>query len=188
MVVMQVKGSVLRARKEFVIDHFGEQGWQTVLAALQDEDRDFWQDVIITSDWYDFVIGERLDKTIVSVLGKGNERVFEQIGAKSAKRNLTGVHRSFLSPGNPQSFMHMANTIYKFYYDTGYREYEETGATSGVMTTFEAETFSIPDCLTVIGWYREALQMCGAKNIKIFEDICRARGGAFCRYHFNWEI
>ena len=185
---MQVKGSVLHARKEFVIEHFGDQGWQTVLETLPEEDREFWEDVIITSDWYPFEIGERLDKTIVVVLGKGDEFVFEQIGAKSAKRNLTGVHRSFLSPGNPQAFMHQANTIYTYYYDTGYREYKETGPSSGILTTYNAETFSIPDCLTVIGWYREALRMCGAHHIKIYEDTCRARGGKFCRYQLSWEI
>jgi uncharacterized protein (TIGR02265 family) len=185
---MKVKGSVLKTRKNFVHDHFGEEGWQAVLEALPEDDQEFWEDIIISSDWYDFDIGERLDKSIVEVLGKGDERVFEQIGAKSAQKNLTSVHRSFFTPGNPQSFMQKANSVYKLYYDTGYREYKETGITSGVMTTYQAETFSIPDCLTVIGWYKEALRMCGAKNIKVFEESCRARGGEFCRYQFSWEI
>jgi hypothetical protein len=185
---MKVKGSVLKTRKDFVLEHFGDDGWQQVIEALPEEDQEFWQDILITSDWYDFEIGERLDKMIVEVLGKGDEQIFEQIGAKSATKNLGGVHRSFLAPGKPQSFMKLANTIYKFYYDIGYREYQQTGDNSGVMTTYQAETFSLPDCLTVIGWYKEALRMCGAKNIKVFEDTCRARGGAFCRYHFSWEM
>jgi uncharacterized protein (TIGR02265 family) len=125
---------------------------------------------------------------IVEVLGGGDEQVFEQIGAKSAQKNLHGVHRFFITPGKPQSFMRKADIIYKFYYDTGYREYNETGPTSGVMTTYKAETFSIPDCLTVIGWYKEALRMCGAKNVMVIEDSCRARGGEFCRYQFSWEM
>jgi hypothetical protein len=58
---MKVKGSVLKTRKDFVLDHFGQDEWQKVLAALSEEDQDFWQDILITSDWYDFEIGERLD-------------------------------------------------------------------------------------------------------------------------------
>ena len=78
--------------------------------------------------------------------------------------------------------------IYKFYYDTGYREYEETGPNSGIMTTYEAETFSAVDCLTVIGWYKEGIKYCGAKSVTVVEEECRAKGGKCCRYRFEWSM
>ncbi len=56
-----------------------------------------------------------------------------------------------------------------------------------MLTTHEAETFSTADCLTVIGWYRKALQMCGAKGVKMVEEECRAQGGDVCRYRISWE-
>jgi len=59
---------------------------------------------------------------------------------------------------------------------------------SGIMTTHDAETFSVPDCLTVVGWYRETLKMCGAKNVEMEEETCRAKGGPYCRYRVQWEI
>ena len=55
------------------------------------------------------------------------------------------------------------------------------------MTTFQAETYSAEDCLTVIGWYKQALKMCGANDVEIIEDTCRARGGEFCRYLLRWK-
>ena len=45
------------------------------------------------------------------------------------------------------------------------------------MITSEAETFSVTDCLTVVGWYKEALKMSGAKHVRIQEEECRAKGG-----------
>ena len=83
--------------------------------------------------------------------------------------------------------MKKTDSIYKFYYDAGYREYKETGLCSGIMTTYDSETYSVPDCLTVIGWYKEALKMCGAKDIKAIEEECRAKGGSCCRYKFDWR-
>jgi predicted hydrocarbon binding protein len=56
-----------------------------------------------------------------------------------------------------------------------------------VFTTYDAETFSAPDCLTVVGWYRKALEMCGVKGVKIVEEECRAKGGAVCRYRVSWD-
>lgn len=183
---MEIKGLILQARKEFVDEHFGDGAWERVIAALSAEDRGAVQDLILTAKWYPFELGERLDRAIATVVGEGKEKIFEDIGAKSAQRSLTKVHKSFLTPGDPQAFMGKADVIYKFYYDTGRREYQETGPTSGVITTYDAETFSVPDCLTVIGWYKEALRMCGARNVEGVEEECRARAGKCCRYRFKW--
>ena len=78
--------------------------------------------------------------------------------------------------------------IYKFYYNTGYREYKETGPQSGIMTTFDSETYSAPDCLTVIGWHKEALKLCGAIKVSVIEAECPAKGGKCCRYRLQWAI
>jgi hypothetical protein len=55
------------------------------------------------------------------------------------------------------------------------------------MTTYDAETFSAPDCLSVIGWYKRALELCGVRGVAIREDECRAKGGAVCRYQIRWD-
>jgi len=185
---MKVKGVVLLARQEFVQEHFGQEAWETVLLALPVQDRELLERAIYAAAWYPFATGERLDKAIVEVLGGGDEDTFEEIGVRSARRSLGKEHRYFLKPGDPQAFMRQADIIYRFYYDTGYREYTETGPNSGVMTTYEAETFSVPDCLTVVGWYKEALGMCGAKGVEVVEEECRAKGGSCCRYRFRWEM
>lgn len=185
---MEIKGLVLSARKDFVIEHFGEEKWETVIKSLPKGDYLALTDIILTAKWYSFGIGERLDRAIVQILGGGKNHIFKEIGAKSAQRGLTQVHKSFITPGDPQAFMRKAGVIYKSYYDTGRREYEETGPASGILTTYDAQTFSAPDCLTVIGWYEEALNMCGAMNVRIVEEECRAEGGKVCRYRCEWDI
>ena len=185
---MQIRGTVLHSRKTFVEEHFGAEAWQKVVQGLSDESREVFEGLIISAGWYAFNVGEDLDKAIVEVLGKGDPKIFEYIGIQSAQENLSGAHQTFLTLGDPQSFMAQANSIYQFYYDTGHRTYEKTGPTSGVLTTYDAETFSVPDCLTVIGWYKEALRMCGAKKVEMAEETCRAKGAPHCRYRVQWEI
>lgn len=185
---MKIKGNIIAARRDFVKEHFGEKGWSDVLAALPEIDRQPLQGTILPTTWFPFEIGDRLDKAIVAVLGHGDTKVFEDLGAKSAQKSLGQMHRTFLTPGDPQAFMKKADRIYHLYYDTGRREYRETGPNSGALTTFDAETFSAPDCLTVIGWYKEALRMCGATEVSAIEEECRANGGACCRYRFEWQI
>lgn len=184
--MQQIKGTILKSRLGFVEQHWGREGVDRVLAALPEADQKALRSVL-TVGWYPFQLGERLDAAIVQVLGGGRSEVFERLGAASADANLSTLHKQFLSPGRPHVFLGKAPQIYGFYYETGSRTYEQTGERSGVMTTYDAETFSVPDCLTVIGWYRRALEMCGVEGVTIVEDECRARGGGVCRYRIEWK-
>ena len=184
---MKIKGNVLAARVAYVKEHFGEAGLESVLQNLPADDQAVLRGLITNVGWYAFEIGKRLDQAIVRILGKGDLRIFEEIGAASAKKNLTTVHTLFLDKGNPQGFMSRAHVIYRSYYDKGRRQYVATGSTSGVMTTYDAETFSSFDCMTIIGWYKEALSMCGATDVVMVEEVCRAKGGECCRYRVSWS-
>ena len=184
--MQQIKGTILKSRLTFVEQHWGREGVERVLASLPQDDQQALR-AILSVKWYPFAIGERLDAAIVQVLGEGKSEVFERLGAASADANLTTLHKQFLAPGKPHVFLGKAPLIYGFYYETGSRTYEQTGERSGVMTTRDAETFSVPDCLTVIGWYKRALEMCGAEGVSIVEDECRARGGEVCRYRVEWR-
>ena len=184
--MQQVKGAVLKSRLGFIEDHFGADGVTRVLASLSEEDQKALG-MILTVRWYPFELGKRLDNAIVQVLGGGRQEFFERLGEASADKNLTTLHHGFMTEGKPHAFLAKAPAIYALYYETGRREYKQTGETQGILTTYDAETFSTADCLTVIGWYRRALQMCGAKNVEVVEEECRARGGTVCRYKVSWS-
>jgi len=183
--MQQVKGAVLKARLSFIEEHGGPGGLQHVLDALPEDDRQALR-ALMTVQWYPFELGRRLDDAIVRILGQGRRDFFQRLGEASAERNLTTVHKAFLVPGDPHAFLAKAPQIYALYYDTGRREYQRTGEREGVLTTHDAETFSAPDCLTVIGWHKRALEMCGASQVSMQEEECRASGGAVCRYRVSW--
>jgi uncharacterized protein (TIGR02265 family) len=183
----RVKGAVLLARSGFVRGRFGDAEWQRVLARTSDSTRRQIGRAILSASWYPFAVSQEVDQAILDVLGRGDRNVFVEMGAWSARENLTGAHRAFLAPGDPQRFLSRTDAVYRSYYDQGHREYEVTGPTSGVLTTYDAETFSAADCLTVVGWYQEALAMCGAQDVEVVETTCRANGAPYCRYELRWR-
>ena len=186
MATQKVKGAILKSMLAFVEKQFGREGLDKIMENLDPEDQKALLGLVPVA-WLDFEIGKRLDDAIVRVLGGGRPEVFERLGAASADANLKTVHAAFIAPGDPQAFLSKAPQIYRMYYQTGRREYEQTGEKEGVLTTYEAETFSKADCLTVIGWYKRALEICGAQNPRIVEDSCRARGDEVCRYRVSWQ-
>jgi hypothetical protein len=184
---MEIKGSILESRLQFVKDRFGEQAVEAVISALPPSDQATLRKPLNGAGWYHFQTGQKLDDAIVRVIGKGDASLFEEMGAASAQLSLGGTQKFYLDLGNPQGFMLRAPLIYHVYYDKGWRDYKPTGPTTGMMTTYDAETYSAADCMTVMGWYKQALRMCGAKDVDISEETCRARGGDYCRYLVSWR-
>jgi uncharacterized protein (TIGR02265 family) len=186
--VISIKGSILRTRLALVEELAPGDGLKRVLARLTSQEKDVLSS-LLASAWYPFEIGQHLDDAIVQELGGGRAGFFETLGEASAEKNLGtgGVHRGFLVPGDPQAFLAKAPLIYSYYYSEGRRDYEKAAEKEAVLTTRDAETFSAPDCLTVVGWYRRALEMCGAQAPRVVEEECRAKGGAVCRYRLSWS-
>ncbi len=186
--MISVKGSVLRSRLSLVEELAPGDGRKRVLSRLAEGERETLQS-LLASAWYPFELGKHLDEAIVQELGGGRADFFEKLGEASAEKNLGagGVHRSFLVAGDPHAFLAKTPLIYSYYYNEGRRECERTGEKEAVLTTRDAETFSAPDCLTVVGWYRRALEMCGATAPRVVEEECRAKGGSVCRYRLRWS-
>lgn len=185
---IQIKGSVLRSRLALVEELSPGAGLDRVLARLPEADRQTLGSLLAAS-WYPFELGSRLDEAIVGELGGGRAEFFEKLGEASAEKNLGPgcVHRRFLVPGDPHAFLAKTPLIYSFYYNQGRREYQRIAEREALLTTHDAGTFSVPDCLTVVGWHRRALEMCGATGVRVVEQECRARGGTVCRYQLSWS-
>ena len=184
--MQQIKGSVVKSRLAFIEEHSGNEGVENVLASLPENDRRTLRSVVSVK-WYPLDLGTRLDEAIVKVLGGGKPEFFERLGAASAEKNLSSVHKAFVTAGDPHAFLTRTPAIYSMYYEKGRREYQKTGDKSAVLTTHDAEVFSAPDCLTIVGWHRRALEMCGARSVRVVESECRSKGGAVCRYALSWE-
>ena len=83
---------------------------------------------------------------------------------------------------NPHALLRQASGIYGVYYDTGRREYERISDTKAVLRTHDSLSFSVADCATVVGWHVRAIEMCGGRNVRVVELLCRALGGPICEY------
>jgi hypothetical protein len=183
--MQQIKGAILKSRLAFVEQHAGKEGVERVLQSLPSADQRTLR-MVFTSNWYPFTLGTALDEAIVREIGAGDPGFFERLGEASAESNLSGIHSGYLTSGDAHGFLAKAPSIYSLYYEKGRREYQPTGPNEGVLTTFDAASFSVPDCQTVIGWHRRALEMCGIKGVQIVEEECRAKGGTVCRYRLRW--
>jgi hypothetical protein len=181
-----IKGSVLEARLRFVDKELGGDARARVMKHLLQGDRDVLQHVL-AGGWYPFELGARLDEAIWRVAGRSRKEFFRALGRASADIHLTGVHRAFLRPNDPMGFLSGCELLYPFYYETGRRALEVVGPCEGVLVTYDADIFSEADCTTNCGWHQRALELCGARDVEVVDEACRARGDGTCRYRLRWS-
>jgi uncharacterized protein (TIGR02265 family) len=176
------------ARLNWVRQRGGEEAVRKVLARVPEWIREVLAGQILHVTFYPLEVNLRPDEAIADVLSPNDrERVFLQIGAASADINLAGPHKAYVHAGDPQALLSRAPVIYQAYYNTGHRSYERTSDTSAVLRTFDADLTTPADCLTVVGWHVRAIEICGGKNAKVVETICRHRGGERCEYVCTWS-
>lgn len=183
---LNIKGSVISARLAFVEQQVGAEGLKGLLGRLSEEDRTEISPVL-SSKWYPFELGRRLDDAIAQELGSRGLEFFRKLGRDSADKNLGGVHKALLIRGDPHAFLAQSPIIYKLYYDVGRRTYERAGDLEAILTTHDAPSASAVECQTNMGWHQRALEMCGATDVRVIEDECRAAGGRFCVYRLRWR-
>ncbi len=184
----RIKGHVLLSRLAYVRERGGEPALETVLARLPQADRDALRGWILPIAWFPLELNLRLDDAIATVFSpEDRTRVFLEMGRASADANLGGSQKPFVKEGDPHFLLSSAPRIYAAYYQVGRREYEKTGPTSAVLRTYDAESVTAADCLTVVGWHERAIALCGGKEPTVVETRCRARGDPHCEYRCSWS-
>lgn len=181
-----IKGGVLASRRRFVTARFGDAALARIVASLPQADREVLDGMLLPFAFYPVETQVRFDEAIVAQMGAVTERAFWELGRESANDNVPRFQSAIVRGKTPMAFLHQTPTIYKLYYGTGRREFVPTGDTSGTITTYDAEGASVVDCLTVMGWHERALEIVGARAIRITHPICRATGGPHCRYEVSW--
>ena len=184
----RIKGSVLISRLNLLRQQGGPELVEKVLSRLSAPDQAALRGMLLPIGWYPLELNNRLDTAIAEALSpEDRKRAYMQMGRASADENLKGAHHVFLRPGDPHFLLSQAPQIYRFYYAVGSRTYERTSDRSAVLRTFNAETVTEPDCLTVMGWHERAVELSGGKAVQVTHPTCRAKGGALCEYHLSWE-
>jgi uncharacterized protein (TIGR02265 family) len=188
-VIGKVKGTLLIARMKYLRAQ-GVDSAERVLRRLSEEDRRVLADALLPSSWYSAGVLLRLETTIAALLAFGDRhQLFRDMGRFSAETNLgqAGIQRAYLRDGDPQFLLRHVPQMYGAQHDTGRREYVQTGERSAVLRTLEAEEVRVDDCLTTIGWLERGVELSGGRAVRVVEQECRARGGAACEYHCEWQ-
>ncbi len=141
----------------------------------------------MVSAWYSGKDHLDLLRALAHILPERDGSVCAFMGREAARRDLKGVYRTVVSPGDPVATLKRCVLYWQIYHDTGrlLLTFEGPGRARLDITGYEMASKEM--CEVIEGWYLEALRMAGAAQSAIEHTRCVARKEPWCRFEVRWE-
>ena len=192
MAEQQIKGMILKSRLTYLEKRFGPDALSKVLPLMKGRSKEVMADHknIRATGWYPFSINKELDMAIFLAFGKGDERLYKDMGGFSNEFQDSVSSVDIFS--SPWKFLRLQANAFPRFWRPGRLELIEvktSGDCEAIMKFHEVRSCRT-NCLTNIGFLEKGLEMCGAQDIKVWETKCTEDlTVAFCEMHmtFKWS-
>ncbi len=181
-----IKGSMMAAHFRWLKEQRtpGEQAqfWGTL-------PRDVHQRVsgmILPVSWYSFADLIAVDRALVDLFGSGVATLLREVGAYSARINLSGVYKKF-TRSSVHEFLENGARLHGNFQDFGEVAYVKSSAVSARMIHTNYSSYSPLYCESAIGYYVEAVSMHGVADVVAVETSCQCRGDESCTFMIRWR-
>lgn len=183
----RLKGVSWVSLREFIKERGGEGALGSVMTLLSEADREVWRAPILTSSWVDYGPFIRAAFAVDRALGSGDGVLVRQAAVFSARRDLGGIYRMFVSLSSPQFAISRAAKLWRQYFDSGEMV---VVAKSNTHVVLHLSDFSnMPDGHEVFlqAYMEELIRLSGGKEPRSSHPTCLSRGDSYCTFAIEWS-
>lgn len=188
IVMVNVKGTAIAGRRQYVVRYHGQEKLRAVLAGLKDHEAAQRLEVgALKSAWYPFSLLIDLTENIDRVVGNGDGKLYRAVGAQTAEDDLSTVYKIFFKFLQPMYIVNKAAQVWNAYYSSGRLQTTQLGPGAVQIEIIDFETPNWVHCESVLGWAQRSIELSGAKNVRVEHPECRGKGAAHCRMRVLWK-
>jgi hypothetical protein len=183
---VQVKAQGLLNAAKWIETEYGRDALGTVVRACSPEVRDRYISAIAIN-WHPVEEFIEFVETADRMLGLGNLRVAEEIGAAGARANMKGtLVRIAFYMKQPEFFFRRVAGLWRQFNDEGQMLVHHLDERTGSMEVSGLLKPSATFCAVLTGWTRQVSIGLGIENPAVRHTECRAKGGARCMWEVRW--
>jgi hypothetical protein len=185
---LQVRGSALWGRKEWIRRHRGQEGLEQLLPDLSPAGRNVLRSEIDPGAWYNYPLFLDLAVALDRRFGDGDYKLNVEIGRFGAHHNTPKLYSLFIRLGSVDWVLNRAAKLWREHFNAGSLViHTEKGAPRA-----EAEIIDWPEphlahSYSVVGFAHGVIELSGAKNVVTELVSCRSVGGETTRLRARWD-
>jgi hypothetical protein len=185
--MLQIKGSVIKGAIENTKKSIGESEYNRIVKLLNKEAEKLLLSPISSSGWYSLdVYISFLDMLVREKLG-GNPHGLIKPTEEVIEEQLKGIYSVFVTKGSPESLLKKMATVNATYLNGVTIEASVVDEGKGKIRYTGLEKQHAVFEYVLIGFYRKAAQMYGAKNVKVEVTTGIAEGKGYSEFAIAWN-
>jgi hypothetical protein len=184
--VVQIKGSVIRETIGQIKRRAGDDSLKKILDLLDDETRKVFESEIFASTWYPLDVFTRFLEMEIKVLANGNEEMVTRGSEAVIERQLRGIYKAFVRLGSPEFVIKRIAAVHATYFQGVPIDVllPANGRATVRYTGFEKQHRIMG--FAIIGFFRKALEISGAKKVEIHFATPIDEGKPYSELSISW--
>ncbi len=184
--VVQIKGTAVLDTIKAIKERAGTGEFERIVGHLDEETQKVFRGEIAPSSWYPFDAFARFLEAAVRETAGGNEEELIKRSEAVIERQLRGIYKIFIKLGSPEFVIRRIAAVHSTYFEgvdiIAERKGPNTAAIQYVGFTREHRIIGF----VIIGFFRKALEISGAKQIDVRSRVPIEAGEPYCELSLNW--
>jgi hypothetical protein len=185
--VLQIKGTAVLDTVEAVKARAGEHEFDRFVALLDDEAKQIFQQGISPSSWYPFDAFVRFLEMDVRETADGKPEALIQRSEAVVEKQLRGVYKIFVRLGSPEFVIKRIAAVHSTYFNGIQIIPVMTGKNRAVIQYYGFSKEHSIIGFAIIGFFRQALEISGAKGVHTEFTLPIERGERYCELVITWS-
>src|ERR1700675_140454 len=184
--MVQIKGSAIKETIDQIKSRGGEAAFQKILGLLDDETRKICEGEIFAFNWYPLDLFTQFLEIEIRVLADGKEEMVTRGSEAVIERQLRGIYKAFVRLGSPEFVIKRIAAVHATYFQGVPIEVllPANGRATVRYTGFEKQHRIMG--FAIIGFFRKALEISGAKDVEIHFATPIDEGKPYSELSISW--
>ncbi len=184
--MVEMKGSVIIDSIDAVKKRSGEQAYQSILKALDEETKILFESKISISSWYPLDRFLNFLELDLKLTAGGNEKELISRSEAIIEKQLKGIYDVFVKPDSPGYILDQLSIINQIYYKGVLIDIKVKRGNKAVIryTGFEKKHRLIE--FSILGFYKKALEISGARDVKAEFTTKIEDNKGYCELSITW--
>jgi hypothetical protein len=185
--MVQIKGSAIKETIDQIKSRAGEPAFQKILGLLDEETRKVCEGEVFSSTWYPLDLFTRFLEIEIRVLADGKEEMVTRGSEAVIERQLRGIYKAFVKLGSPEFVIKRIAAVHATYFQGVPIEVQLQGNNRALVkyTGFEKQHRIMG--FAIVGFFKKALEISGAKDVVIYFSIPIEEGKAYSELSIAWR-
>lgn len=182
----QIKGTVLLDTVAAIKARAGESELTKIVQELNAEARTLFEEPIYSSTWYPLDAFVEFLEVDIRETAHGDREILTERSEKVIEKQLSGIYKIFVKVGSPAFVIKRISAVHATYFH-GVEIIPEMEEHEAVIKYVGFQKHHAIMEYAIIGFYRKALELCGAKEVALHFSVPIAKGDAYSELRINWK-